>query len=620
MIVCALIVVAGGVWAIDSAVNGSRIYQGISIGEVDVSGMTEQEARQAISACYEPRLDEAKALIFPSEEVRDSFSKEAAACEEDADARGSLIEDARAEGRVWTADARSLGARVPVSDLVEQAFEVGRDGRLLERVGAATEGLAIPVTLLFDDAALEALCSSLDAQAGDSRIDFDIAIEDGTVSVTEGRDGVAVDERAVTEQLARGFLSDRSAELSIVAEAQLVGVRITEEEANRVAAIVQSSLDDGLDLKFEQTDWKLGAADLGPWVRTRVEQQGESFRLVPYLDESIASKAVLSLIRDAGYVSAATVSFAKEDGEVWVHAQEGSRYPYASDAVRAAEAALFGNGERAVTVGWGDAPRCSTFDDALSIGLIGEISSFTTEYLDAPSTASRRHNIHRAADLLNDSVASGNGGEWSFNATVGEANEASGFRSAGAIINGEFDDAIGGGICQVATTVFNAVYEAGYPVTERRNHSLYISTYPTGRDAAIAYPDLDLTWVNDGTSDVLVRSRYTDSSLTVTLYGVDPGYVVTSQTGDWQPGEAFKQRTKVDESEPEGTRYVKTAGADGRCIVVHRTVRDRAGNVVREEDFSSNYAPVDELTIVGPNTPLETDDEKEEASVLSTGN
>ena len=91
----------------------------------------------------------------------------------------------------------------------------------------------------------------------------------------------------------------------------------------------------------------------------------------------------------------------------------------------------------------------------------------------------------------------------------------------------------------MATTVFNAVYEAGYPVTERRNHSLYISSYPTGRDAAIAYPDLDLTWVNDGTSDVLMRSRYTDSSLTVTLYGIDPGYVVSTQTGDWETGEPF---------------------------------------------------------------------------------
>ena len=76
--------------------------------------------------------------------------------------------------------------------------------------------------------------------------------------------------------------------------------------------------------------------------------------------------------------------------------------------------------------------------------------------------------------MLNNSIARADGGEWSFNDTVGEANEEAGFQAAHAIINGEYDDAIGGGIWQVATTVFNAVYEAGYPVTERRNHSLYI--------------------------------------------------------------------------------------------------------------------------------------------------
>ena len=92
------------------------------------------------------------------------------------------------------------------------------------------------------------------------------------------------------------------------------------------------------------------------------------------------------------------------------------------------------------------------------------------------------------------------------------------------------------------------------------------------------------------------------------------------------PRGPFKKRTKVDESEPEGTRYVKTAGADGRSVTVHRTVRDRAGNVLHEEDFTSNYAPIDEVTVVGPNTPTrereDTDKEatdKEEASVLSTG-
>ena len=64
----------------------------------------------------------------------------------------------------------------------------------------------------------------------------------------------------------------------------------------------------------------------------------------------------------------------------------------------------------------------------------------------------------------------------------------------------------------MATTVFNAVYEAGYPIERRNNHSLYIASYPEGRDAAIAYPDIDLVWRNDTESDVLLRMSYTNRS------------------------------------------------------------------------------------------------------------
>ncbi|MEC4294301.1 VanW family protein [Adlercreutzia shanghongiae] len=621
-----LLAVIGGAWVIDGAVNGARIYAGVSVGEVDVSGMTEEEARRAVSAFYNPRVDEGRAFIFASDQARSTLDTDMALAEEDAQAEQLSIEEARANKQLWVAEAGTLGAEVPVSELVSQAFAVGREGGLPERLGASRDGCVVPVHVDLDEEALEALCASIDESVGDPRVDFGIAIEEGAVTVTEGHDGTAVDRQAVADQLSEGFLGPASADVQFVAHPEQASVRIGKERAEQVAATVQAALDRGCTFTFEQAEWSLDAAEIGPWVRTRIEGEGEQADLVPYLDEVEASADVLALIRNAGYTSAATVSFAADAGEIWVSATDGSRYPHTAAAVAELDEALFdasatGDTPPAIAVEWGAAPARVTFDKALEIGLIGQISSFTTEYNDSPSTANRRHNIHRAADLLNDSIVPANGGEWSFNATVGEASEESGFQAAHAIINGKYDDAIGGGICQVATTVFNAVYEAGYPVTERRNHSLYISSYPTGRDAAIAFPDLDLTWVNDGTSDVLVRSRYTDSTLTVTLYGIGPGYVVSTQTGDWEAGEPFKKRTKVDESEPEGTRYVKTAGADGRSVTVHRVVRDRAGNVLHEEDFASHYAPIDEVTVVGPNTPTanEEEKEKEEDRVLPTG-
>ena len=87
------------------------------------------------------------------------------------------------------------------------------------------------------------------------------------------------------------------------------------------------------------------------------------------------------------------------------------------------------------------------------------------------------------------------------------------------IINGELQTGLGGGICQVSTTVFNAVYEAGLQIDERTNHALYISHYPLGRDATVNYPDLDLKFTNDTDHWLLLRTFVGAGSLTVNLYG-----------------------------------------------------------------------------------------------------
>ena len=111
------------------------------------------------------------------------------------------------------------------------------------------------------------------------------------------------------------------------------------------------------------------------------------------------------------------MSFDVDGGEVWVSAREGSRYPHTADAAAQAQSALFGSEAAgsdtpSIAIQWGEAPSRTTFDEALEMGLIAPISSFTTEYNDSPATANRRHNIHTAADLLNNSIARADGGEW----------------------------------------------------------------------------------------------------------------------------------------------------------------------------------------------------------------
>ena len=122
------------------------------------------------------------------------------------------------------------------------------------------------------------------------------------------------------------------------------------------------------------------------------------------------------------------------------------------------------------------------------------------------------------------------GETFSFNAATGARTEDKGFLEAPVIINGELKTGLGGGVCQVSTTVFNAAYEAGLPIVSRTNHALYISHYPQGRDATVNYPDTDLKFTNDTGHWLLLRTWVGSSSLTVALYGTPVHRRVVSET------------------------------------------------------------------------------------------
>ena len=99
------------------------------------------------------------------------------------------------------------------------------------------------------------------------------------------------------------------------------------------------------------------------------------------------------------------------------------------------------------------------------------------------------------------------------------------------IIKDEYEEAVGGGVSQVATTVFNAAWEAGVKIVERNPHSLYISRYQLGRDATVNYPDLDLKFRNDTPNWIFVAGGWDGGGITVSLYGGGPERRVESSAG-----------------------------------------------------------------------------------------
>ena len=151
------------------------------------------------------------------------------------------------------------------------------------------------------------------------------------------------------------------------------------------------------------------------------------------------------------------------------------------------------------------------------MGLSSLGSQFVT-YFD-PRNTSRATNIALAAKLVDGTVVEP-GETFSLNAAMGPRTTNRGFDYAPVIAaDNVLRQGVGGGICQYATTLFNAVFFAGLPVVEREAHSLYISHYPIGRDATVSWGSVDFKFRNDTGKTLMIRSWIDGGALTVALVG-----------------------------------------------------------------------------------------------------
>ena len=166
--------------------------------------------------------------------------------------------------------------------------------------------------------------------------------------------------------------------------------------------------------------------------------------------------------------------------------------------------------------------------------MIGKVSEFTTFH---PCCQPRVTNIQRMADLV-DGVIVLPGEEFSLNEHVGLRTEENGFVEAPMILRGEFVPSVGGGVSQFATTLFNAIFYGGYEDVYHQPHSYYFSRYPEAREATVSFPNPELIFRNDTAAAVLIRTEYTDESITVKFFGDNEGRQVTDSLS---PRRSFRE-------------------------------------------------------------------------------
>lgn len=589
---------------------------GVRVGGIDVSGQTQEQIVDSIARTYNERITSAPIYVYVSELDMTSEARNPEVGEFDS------IEEVRAQTVAWATDATELDAQIDYGSLAAQALQAGKDS-LSAKLGIDQISVDIPVSVNINNQAVDNFAQQIDYTLGDPYDNFGVEIDGDTAYVTEGHDGYMVDRSWLAEKLSDAMLQEDVSARAFVANVVYHKVQIDEQSASNTADLINAAIANGIDFTCGNTSWSLNSNQLAHWIRTEVMPDGQgAYKLQPYINPDQAKSALLVSANGGFAEGSAKMSFEENGDSYNVVISGASELPMVGEAVDDMDKVLFGGREETPLPSPSDgaetphveirnAPVVSTMtlDEALEYGIVTIVSEYTTEYTEGAEA--RNHNIHLAAKLLDGSITQG-GGIWSFNNIVGgECDEEKGFQAAGAIVNNETIDAIGGGICQVATTVFNAAYQAGYEIVERNNHSLYIASYPAGRDATISWPDLDLQFKNETASDILLEMSYTDSTVTATIYGIDPGYTVSTETGELLPGQKSKTRYEYDPELGAGGEYTKSYGSDGQEITVMRLVYDSDGNKVHEDTFHSNYDATDTIIVQGDSSAVSDVEEHE---------
>jgi len=227
----------------------------------------------------------------------------------------------------------------------------------------------------------------------------------------------------------------------------------------------------------------------------------------------------------------------------------------------------------------------------------GVVTSYTTVH--DPNKLARLRNIAvAAASLEGRSIPAGRVA--SFNTLVGERTTARGFVPADAIVGGALIQQVGGGVCQVSTTMFNTALIGGFPIVERRPHSMYISSYPTGRDATVSWGGPDFRFGNNTSSTLTVRALASAFTMTVGIAQTKASGCASLAATPLATYSPMPVKYVLDTTLAPGTTKVRIQGQAGLTTAVTRTIKRPDGTTRATDRFVSTFPPITRVIAVAP--------------------
>ncbi len=549
LLVGAVLVLGGTTLGLAFAGSPERLPAGSQIAGVDVSGLTAGEAR----ALLERRSREL----------------------------GRVPVVFTAESKEWRVKPNAVVVEVDWAAAVEAARRQGEGFgpvRGLKRLGVRVFGGDVAPRATVYEAAIDAYVTRFAKAVDRPRVEPSLRLRGIEAEVVSGKAGRLLDRNATEQVLVRSLtgISREPVALPLRVDAPKLATR--DLAGAKVKA--DNAVSGPVELTYGPGGWRLTRAKIARLLALPRNGSTELQLAGPGANRFFANlrKRVEHAPKDA--------TFAVGSGNVVrvVPAEAGVALDEKATTHNLLGAMLSPTNRRADLVVATATPERTT-REARAMGITGLVGAYETAY---GGIANRIHNVQLVAQLIDNHFIAP-GAEFSFNGTTGERSEDKGFREAPVIINGELQTGLGGGVCQVSTTTFNAAFEAGLSITDRTNHALYISHYPLARDATVNYPDLDLKFVNDTDHWLWLRTFVGSSSLTVALYGTPQNRRIETDVSPLVERDPPTVKRVPDPNLLVGEEALEEAGQPSRSTSVRRRVYTSDGELLYDHTWYSSY-------------------------------
>ncbi|MBM3144491.1 MAG: hypothetical protein FJ010_05870 [Chloroflexi bacterium] len=563
-----------------------RIYPGVNMGWVDLSGKTPAEAALLLALQYD----------YPHS--------------------GQIL--LRDGGQTWVASPVEVGLALDPVRNAHLAYNLGRSGSLGERLGdqfqAWYHGLTLPLEMTFDQRIARHYLESIAAQVNIPTVEASLHVDGLDVLVQPGQIGRRVDIPATTAALETLTRSLMDGEIPLVVQEDPPVIMDVEEQARIARNIISAPL------IVNYPGAEEGAP--GPWAFAREDLADMLIIERVATPEGAEYRVNLSDERLRNFLNEIAPDLAKRE--------ENARFIFDDDTrqLEVIQPAIYGQsvdvettiqslnarvlaGEHDVTLDMEySTPEITDEATAEDLGITELVSSHTTYYYGSDS--SRKQNIATAAERFHGLLIPP-GATFSMGDVLGDVSLDTGYAEAWIIYGDRTIKGVGGGVCQVSTTLFRTVFFGGYPIEERHPHAYrvyyYEQTYGGGHDtqwagldATVYVPVVDFEFTNDTPYWLLMETYVGNFYLTWKFYSTSDGRTVewdtTGLTNKQDPPEP-----RYEENEDLDAGVIKQVdwSVEGADVTVTRDVW-RNGEIIYEDTFQTHYMPWRAVCEYGPAT------------------